>query len=227
AGRVAEFRTLLGDPSNSGPGPLPAGRREVNWDGAAARPFNNQNGFPSAFFNTTVKAGLVYDGGTFRNDSSSFAEINPTYANQFKPFSPKVMFSAVGGHVIDAIFQVPGTLTPAVVTGFGAVFSDVDRDQVSSIELRDMNGRSLGRFFAPRRSDANGLSFVGARFDTAIVASVHIVCGDGNLASGTNDVTDGGTVDLVVVDNFIYAEPAPLPRTSPPPRPPMPAPPPL
>src|SRR5262249_60385530 len=113
AGRVAECRPLLGAPSNSGPGPPTAGRREVNWDGAAARPFNNQNGFPAAFFNTTVKAGLVYDGGTFRNDSSSFAEINPTYANEFKPFSPKLMFSAVFGHVIDAVFQLPPTTTPS------------------------------------------------------------------------------------------------------------------
>jgi hypothetical protein len=205
---------LLGDPLNVTPGPLPAGRREVNWDGAAARPFNNQNGFPNDFFNNVVKAGLVYDGGTFRNDSLDFAEINPTYANEFKPFSPKVMFSAVGGHVIDVVFQVPGAATPAGVSGFGAVFVDVDVDQVTSIEPKDMNGRSLGRFFVPRRSDANGLSFLGLKFDSAIIASVHIVCGNGTLAAGTNDVTDGGTADLVVVDNFLYGEPAALTATA-------------
>jgi hypothetical protein len=209
---VADFRTLLGDPNNAGPGPLPTGRREVNWDGAAARPFNNQNGFPNDFFNTTVKAGLVYDGGTFRNDSLSFTEINPNYADEFRPFSPKLMFSAVFGHVIDAVFQVPGAVTPALVTGFGAVFSDVDVAQSSSIELMDKDGRSLGKFFAPTRSDANGLSFVGARFDAAIVARVHIVCGNGNL--GANDVSDGGTVDVVVVDNFIYGEPQAQPGTA-------------
>ena len=39
AGKLAEFRTLLGDPSNGGTaGQQPAGRREVNWDGAGARP---------------------------------------------------------------------------------------------------------------------------------------------------------------------------------------------
>src|SRR5262245_47830233 len=209
AAKVAEFRTLLGDPSNTGPGPLTTGRREVNWDGAAARPFNNQNGFPNDFFNTTVKAGLVYDGGTFRNDSLNFTEINPTYANNFKPFSPKVMFSAVFGHEIDALFQVPGATTPAQVTGFGVVFSDVDIAQSSSIELMDKNGRSLGKFFAPARSDANGLSFLGVKFDAAVVASVRIICGNGNL--GANDVSDGGTVDIVVVDNFIYGEPAAIP----------------
>lgn len=210
ATKVADFRTLLGDPANAGPGPLTAGRREVNWDGAAARPFNNQNGFPVDFFNTTVKAGLVYDGTTFRNDSTLFAEINPSYANDFKAFSPKVMFSAIGSNVIVASFHIPGATTQGLVTGFGAVFSDVDLDNVSSIEPLDVNGRSLGRFFVPRRSDANGLSFLGFKFDTPIVASVRIVCGNGTLGAATNDISDGGTADLVVVDNFIYGEPQPV-----------------
>jgi hypothetical protein len=212
AAKVGDFRTLLGDPSNGGtPGPLSAGRREVNWDGAGARPFNNQNGFPVDFFNTTVKAGLVYEGGTFRNDSLQFAEINPTYANDFKAFSPKVMFSAIGNNVIVAVFRIPGATTPALVTGFGAVFSDVDLENVSSIEPMDKDGRSLGRYLVPRRSDANGLSFLGVKFDAAVVARVRIVCGNGVLAAGTNDVTDGGTLDLVVVDNFIYGEPVAVP----------------
>jgi hypothetical protein len=215
AATVADFRTLLGDPANGGtPGPLPAGRREINWDGAAARPFNNQDHFPIDFFNTTVKSGLVYDGASFRNDSLLFAEINPTYADEFKAFSPKVMFSAIGTNVINAVFRIPGAATPALVTGFGAVFSDVDLDQVTSIEAIDKDGRSLGRFFVPRRSDGNGFSFVGVKFDDPIVAGVRIVCGNGTLAAGTNDVSAGGTTDLVVVDNFIFGEPVAVPATT-------------
>ena len=215
AATVADFRTLLGDPANGGtPGPLPAGRREVNWDGAAARPFNNQDHFPIDFFNTTVKSGLVYDGASFRNDSLLFAEINPTYATEFKAFSPKVMFSAIGTNVVNAVFRIPGAATPAAVTGFGAVFSDVDLDQVTSIEPMDKDGRSLGRFFVPRRSDGDGFSFLGVKFDDAIVASVRIVCGNGTLAAGTNDVSAGGTKDLVVVDNFIFGEPAAVAGTT-------------
>lgn len=211
AARVAEFRTLLGDPANGGtPGQQASGRREVNWDGAGARPFNNQNGFPADFFNNNVKAGLVYVGGTFRNDSSSFAEINPTYADQFKAFSPKVMFSAVGGHVIDASFRVAGDATPAAVTGFGVVLSDVDLSTSTTLELFDKDGTSLGRFAAPRRSDANGHSFVGVKYDVAIVARVRITCGNGTLGAGVNDVTNAGPFDLVVVDNVIYGEPKSL-----------------
>lgn len=208
AAKVADFRTLLGDPANGAtPGEQPAGRREVNWDGAGARPFNNRDDFPPDFFKG---AGLIYDGAAFRNDSLLFAEINPTYADQFKAFSPKVMFSAIGTNVITAEFRVAGSQTPAIVTGFGVVFSDVDMDNVSSLELFDKNGRSLGKLFAPSRSDGNGLSFVGLKFDVPIVARVKITCGNGALGAGVDDITAGGPADLVVVDNVIFGEPHPF-----------------
>jgi hypothetical protein len=208
AAKVANFRTLIGDPSNGGTaGQQPGGRREVNWDGAGARPFNNNNAFPPDFFNTSVKAGLVYMGAAFRNDSSLFADINPSYAQEFAPFSPKVMFSAIGSNVIDVLFRVAGADIPAVVNGFGVVLADVDLANTSSIELFDKDGKSLGRFNAPTRSDANGLSFVGAKYDAAIVAHVRITCGNGALGAGVNDLTSGGTKDLVVIDNVIYGEP--------------------
>ena len=208
AAKVAEFRTLIGDPANGATvGQQAAGRREVNWDGAAARPFNNRNDFPPDFFNTIATVGLIYDGAAFRNDSLLFAEINPTYANEFRAFTPKVLFSAIGANVINLRFQVAGAATRAAVSGFGAVFADVDVENVSAIELFDKDGRSLGRFAAPRRSDGNGLSFVGAKYDAAIVASVRITCGNGALAAGVNDITSGGTLDVVVVDNVIYGEP--------------------
>ena len=203
--KVGEFRTLLGDPSNNGvAGQQPAGRREVNWDGAGARPFNNRDDFPPDFFNAN---GLIYLGTAFRNDSLLFAEINPAYANEFHAFSPKVMFSAIGTNVIEASFHAAGTQTPAGVTGFGVVLSDVDLDNTTSLELLDAGRRSLGIFFAPKRSDANGGSFIGAKFDDPIVAFVRITCGNGALGAGVNDVSAGGTKDLVVIDNVIYGEP--------------------
>ena len=206
--KVAEFRTLIGDPANGGvAGQQPAGRREVNWDGAGARPFNNKNDFPPNFFNTNATVGLVYVGAAFRNDSTLFVDINPTYANEFATFSPKVMFSAIGGNVIDIVFQVAGATTPAGVNGFGVVLSDVDLDNTTSIELFDKDNRSLGRFDAPKRSDATGLSFVGAKYDAAIVAHVRITCGNGKLGANLNDLTGGGAFDLVVIDNVIYGEP--------------------
>jgi hypothetical protein len=105
------------------------------------------------------------------------------------------------------LFQVAGQPTPAVVRGFGIVFSDVDFASKTTIELFAKDGSSLGVFAAPTRSDAGGLSFVGVTFDQPIIARVRITLGTGALGAGVNDVTDGGTADLVVLDNVIYGEP--------------------
>jgi len=208
--KIDEFRELLGDPNNGGTaGQQPAGRREIGWDGAAANPFNNKNDFPADFFNTTARNGVIFatPGTGFRNDSLKFAEVNATYATQFGTFSPTKIFSPVGSNVMDVLFQVAGQPSPALVTGFGAVFSDVDVANASTIEFFDKSGKSLGKIVAPTRSDAAGLSFVGGVFSEAIVARVRITLGTGALGGTVNDISAGGTADLVVVDNFFYGEP--------------------
>lgn len=207
---VDEFRALLGDPSNGGTaGEQAAGRREISWDGAGANPFNNKDDFPAAFFNTNVKSGAVFTtpGRGFRNDSLRFGEVNAEYATEFGAFSPTKIFSPVGSNVMDVLFQVAGQPTPALVTGFGAVFSDVDIDGATTIEFFDATGTKLATAVAPRRSDAAGLSFVGVKFATAVVARVRITLGTGALSATAPDVTAGGAADVVVADNFIYGEP--------------------
>ena len=207
--KVDEFRNALG-PSNGGnAGEQPTGRREISWDGAAANPFNDRNDFPPDFFNTTVKSGAVFTtaGTGFRNDSSLFSAINPAYAAQFNFFSPTKIFSPIGSNLLDQLFQVAGQPTPAVVRGFGMVVSDVDLADKTTIQLFAQDGSMLGTYSAPVRSDAAGLSFVGVTFTDAIIARVRITLGTGALGATVNDVTAGGTADLVVLDNLIYGEP--------------------
>jgi hypothetical protein len=210
---VLQFRDALGQPANGGtPGQQPSGRREIAWDGVPAA-FDNNNTFPGDFFNTNVKAGAVITtpGTGFRNDSSDFADLNPAYRAQFEPFSKPKTFMAIGSPEMDLAFRVAGSATPAAVKGFGIVFSDVDRVGSASIKLFDAKGRSLGRYFAPARTDATGLSFVGVVFDAAIIARVTIASGQAAIDAGLQDVTDGGNRDLVVTDNFLYSEPQALP----------------
>lgn len=210
AARVNEYRALLGEPSNGGTaGEQAAGRREIAWDGAGANAFNNRNDFPAAFFNTNVKSGAVFTtpGTGFRNDSLRFKEVNGAYSNEFSEFSPTKIFSPVGSNVMDVLFQVAGEPAPALVTGFGVVFSDVDVAGRTTIELFDASGVRLATVVAPVRSDAAGLSFVGAKFADAIVARARITLGTGALGATVNDLSAGGTLDLVVTDNFIYGEP--------------------
>ena len=207
AGAVAGFRTVLGDPLNGGAaGPLDRGRREIKWDAAPAD-------MPGDFFNTTVKAGAIFatDGTGFRNSEADFAEINPAYADDFNAFSPFKTFMPLGSAELTVDFRVPGTATRAVTRGFGIVFSDVERVGAASIKLFDADGRSLGQYHAPARSDAAGFSFVGVVFDSPVVAQVRITSGQRALGADVQDLSDGGNLDLVVTDDFLYAEPQALP----------------
>jgi len=185
------------------------GRREINWDGAAANAFDNSNTFPADFFNTTAKVGAVFttDGTGFRNDSTKFVEVNPTYADQFRFFSANKIFAPVGSNVLDVLFQVAGQPTPAVSSGFGIVLSDVDAANATTIELFAQDGTSLGIIAAPVRSDTVGLSFVGVSFDRPVIARVRVTLGTGALGAGVDDISAGGVKDLVVLDNLIYGEP--------------------
>ena len=209
AAKVEDFRTVLGASNGVLAGEQPTGRREITWDGAGANPFDNKNDFPADLFKTNVKSGAVFTtaGTGFRNDSTDFAEINPTYADQFNVFSAKKIFAPIGSNQLDQLFQVAGQPTPAVTRGFGIVFSDVDIADKTTIQLFARDGSSLGTYSAPVRTDANGFSFVGVLYTDAIIARVRITLGTGALAANVNDITDGGTVDLVVLDNLIYGEP--------------------
>ena len=207
--KVDEFRTALGPSNGTTAGEQPTGRREINWDGAGANPFNNKNDFPADFFNQNVKAGAIYttNGTGFRNDSLSFSEVNPTYAAEFTAFSPTKIFAPVGSNQMDQLFRVAGQPTPAVVRGFGIVFNDVDVADKTTIQLFAQDGSSLGTFVSPVRTDTKGSTFVGVSFTDAIIARVRITLGTGAMGPAVNDISAGGTVDLVVLDNVIYGEP--------------------
>jgi hypothetical protein len=210
---VARFRTALGDPLNGGtPGPLSGGRREIKWDAVPAA-LTNVNTFPGDFFNTTVKAGaiLTTDGTGFRNSDNDFFDINPAYAANFNAFSSPKTFMPIGSASLTVSFRVPGSDTPASTRGFGLVFSDVEREGAASIKLFDAQGRSLGQYHAPVRSDALGFSFVGVVFESPLVARVVIRSGQAALGPDVQDLTDGGNRDLVVMDDYLYAEPQALP----------------
>ncbi|HUR96414.1 MAG TPA: hypothetical protein VMY76_17680 [Gemmatimonadales bacterium] len=204
---LAEFRGALGDPANGGtPGPLPGGRREIKWDAAPAD-------MPGNFFNTNVRAGAIFttDGTGFRNSDADFSEINPAYADDFNAFSLPKTFMPLGSAELTVDFRIPGLETRASTRGFGVVFSDVERGGAASIKLFDAEGRSLGQYHAPVRSDPAGFSFVGVVFESPLVAEVRITSGQAALGANVQDLSDGGNRDLVVMDDYLYAEPQPLP----------------
>lgn len=214
---VDQYRALLGDPNNDGtPGSQPGGRREINWDGVPdeqAAP----NFLPADFFNAAgeprargVNLSTPGTGVQVSADSDNpsgtpvrFGNINANYADSFKTFSAERLFSPIGSNIVDLTFFVPGTQTPALVRGFGAVYTDVDTDH-TAFEYFDKDGNSLGKFSVPIAD--KGLSFLGVAFDQPIVAHVRIEYGTVPLGPD-----DGPDSDAAVMDDFIYGEPQAIP----------------
>ena len=205
--KVEEYRALLGEPRNGGnvPGPAQSGRREVNWEGVPAATLNS-NTFPGDFFAATTKLGLLMTttGNGLRVSDNDFSDLKAEFGDAFNAFSGSKTFVSVGTAVVDVTFQVAAGTASALVAGFGVVFEDVDVLGSAKLEAFDAAGKKLGTFNAPIRTDATGHSFVGFKFETPIVARVRITSGSAALGA---QVTDGGGVDLVAMDDFLYSEP--------------------
>jgi hypothetical protein len=209
ASAVQEYRDLLGVLSPNAVGEQAGDRREVNWDAAIVP--TNTDAFPGNFFNVNSPRGVLFttDGSGFRVSDNGYVDVNPNYAGEFNAFSPKKLFVARGSTIIDIDFVVAGTNQPASVTGFGSVFSDVGDANSTIIEFFGADDRRLLKIAAPRRSDERGLSFVGAKFDSRIVAHVRITAGDTPIGADVNDNVKGAGQkrDIVATDDFIYGEP--------------------
>jgi hypothetical protein len=186
------------------------GRREINWDGVPDAS-SSPNPFPPSFFNIESPRGvLVTTPGTSLEVSASaasgtpvrFGNIDPTYPNIFTTFSAEKLFAPVGSNIVDVSFLAAGTASTGTVSGFGAVFTDVDLPNVSSMEFFDFDDKSLGVFSVPEGSGDGSLSFLGVAFSTERAARVRITAGDTSLALGA-------TRDVVAMDDFIYGEPIP------------------
>jgi hypothetical protein len=208
---VDAFRAALGDPNNGNtPGPLTTGRREINWDGGgqnttlSGTPFDGFLNIRGARF-TTPAPGSGFIQAPPSGLASNFN--NPTYAN-FATFSDPRLFSPIGSTLTDVGFFIPGTNggTPAGTLAFGAVFSDVDSSANASLSFFNTSGGSLGSFFVPAANTNNGLSFLGVVFPE-LIGKVEIL--SGNVPLG---VSETGAIDIIVMDDFLFKEPAVVPE---------------
>jgi hypothetical protein len=224
---VDAYRAALGQPNNGNATvpPQTGGRREINWDGGGANtttdvpvtPFNVFLNTRGAQF-TTPGIGLSQappSGGPQGGLAVLFD--NPTYGTIFRTFSAQRLFTLVGSNITDTQFFLPGSngTVPATVTGFGAVFTDVDqpngsgpgnkhgnRHASTEIQYFDADGQLLFSSFVPASPGDGNLSFFGIVFDDARIARVRIIAG--NVAPGPND---SQKQDVVMMDDFIYGEP--------------------
>lgn len=212
---IARYQQLLGDDNGGVPQSFPSGRREINWD-AVPDEVSRPNGYPTDFFNAPTEPrarGVVLSspsgdlGVSADADNPSgvpvrFGDINPTYVDTFTTNSAEKLFSPVGSNEATIEFFVPGTDTPAVTRGFGAVYTDVDSKETAAFTFYDADGKVLGTYAVPKSKD--GLSFLGVAFKQPIVHRVKIVYGTSKLGPD-----DSKKHDVAVMDDFIFGEPQP------------------
>jgi hypothetical protein len=227
----ADYQAKLGANNGNAQGPLGTGHREINWDGGnpnnqtttvSANPLAGFQVTRGALFTTPDGSGFVQapaaaDPVLFPPGGLAGLFNNPTYGTIFTAFSPSRLFSAIGSNITEVDFFVPGGgNTRATVASFGAVFSDVDQPDGGGsgnkhiartlMEYFDANGELLFSSFVPASPGDGGLSFFGIVFEDARIARVRIT--SGKVAPGADD---GGKQDVVMMDDFIYSEPQPLP----------------
>jgi hypothetical protein len=225
---VDAYRAALGEPNNlNEPGPLPLGRREINWDGGGnvditTPPVTPFEGFLNTRGGKFTTPGLGLSQAPPAGPQGGLATLfnNPTYGAIFTAFSPLRLFTPVGSNITDALFFVPGSngAYPATVRGFGAVFTDIDepdglrrskklgspRGASTLMEYYDAHDKLIFSSFVPASPGDGSLSFFGIVFEEALIARVRITTG--SEAPGPDD---DGTRDIVMMDDFIYGEPQP------------------
>ncbi|MEO7795265.1 MAG: hypothetical protein ABIV06_10875 [Thermoanaerobaculia bacterium] len=210
------FRADLGGGTTAGAnGSFGGLRREINWDGAPDN-VSRPNLLPSDFFNLTSARGAVF----FNSHENSFAvsaktgnptatpvrfaDFDPAYETKFTTFSAQRLFISIWDPAYEVRFFVPGTNRPAVVSGFGAVFTDVDIAGLSAIEYFGIDGQSYGRYEVPAAIGDQTLSFLGVTFPGApAIARVVVTSGDVAIDGGGEPVGH----DAVAADDFLYGEP--------------------
>ncbi len=224
---VDDFRDELGggSPNLNLPGTFAFGRREINWDGAPDD-VSAPGTFPGNFFNDPLEAGRARGvefstpGTGFQLSADTtpttptpveFGNIDPSYTADFAPFTAERLFTPTGSNVTVIDFFVAGTDIPATVNAFGAVFSDVDREGSTVIEYLDINGTVIERREVLATAGDETFSFTGVSFLDPVIAQVRITTGDQALGLGVLD--NNGSLDLVVMDDFIFGEPVPIPSS--------------
>ncbi|MBL8423729.1 MAG: PEP-CTERM sorting domain-containing protein [Candidatus Accumulibacter phosphatis] len=190
-------------------------RREINWDGVPDLQAD-PNPMPADFFNTSSKRGAVFSTpGTGFLVSANAGLATPTlfgFPGDLQTFSPQRLFTAVGSNITDVTFFVPGTGIAATTSAFGVVFVDVEDRDVTKIEFFDATDTLI--FTRDVLVGGNqGLSFVGAVADAGEkISRVRLISGANSILS--NGVRASETTDMVVMDDFLYAEPRAIPEPS-------------
>jgi hypothetical protein len=205
------FRVAVGGGTVAGAnGSFGGMRREINWDGVPdvrADP----NLLPGDFFNAISPRGAVFStpGTGFLVSANAGVATAALFGfpGDFQLFSAQRLFTAVSSNITDVTFFVPGTTIAATTSAFGAIFVDVEVAGQTLMEFFD-EADTLLYSHAVLVAGNHGLSFIGA------VATSGERISRVRLTAGRNTIEANGSLgnpidDVVVMDDFLYAEPSP------------------
>ena len=203
------FRASVGGGTTAGAnGSFGGLRREINWDGVPDM-FSDPNALPANFFNVNSPRGAVFStpgtGFLVSANSGGSTPILFGFPNDFQVFSAQRLFSAVNSNITDVQFFLPGTSTATTTSAFGLVFVDVEVANSTRLDFFDLQNNLI--FSRTALVGGNqGLTFLGGVANAGeLIARVRITSGANTLvANGSlGNVND----DIVVMDDFLYAEP--------------------
>jgi hypothetical protein len=222
---LSSFEAAIGGVKNTAASPQNGGFRTITWDGVAVD--GTDFGGNTIVIVANKVVGIPIN--RFETQGAFFEEIYAVSADGFKSvnttvnaaspalfpaFSPTKTFAMFNDNGIGLNFVLASganvSSKPAATRGFGAIFFNVRIASSTSIEY--FNGaRSLGKFFVPVGTQGQA-EFLGELFSAPIVTSVQIICGTDVLFSfdgitSTSGGTDTAPHNLVVTDDFVYAEP--------------------
>ncbi len=200
------FRAAIGGGTTAGAnGSFGGVRREINWDGVP-NTFADPNPMPANFFNVNSPRGVVFStpgsGFLLSANAGAAAPVLYGFPNDFAVFSAQRLFTALNSPITDVNFFVAGTGTVATTTAFGAIFTDVEVAGGTTMDFFDETG-ALFLSKAVLTSGNQGLAFLGAQVSGGAISRVRITSGQNSILANGQIATQD---DVVVMDDFIYAE---------------------
>jgi len=237
AAALNSFEATIGGLANQTAAPQTGGYRTINCDGVQTNGTdfggppntlqinkNLSNGTIIIPKNRFIGQG-VYFSDPYAVSGDGFTDVNSSVVGLFPAFSPPNTFAMTNNNTVDLSFNLPTSSTstpvPAATRGFGAIFINNELQGSSSTpgsSIEYFSGdRSLGTYYVPVGTQGQA-EYLGELFPDAVVTRVTLTLGtdvlfsfDGATATpGPNANNPGAGHNLVVTDDFSYAEPVPL-----------------
>jgi hypothetical protein len=232
AAALSSFEAAIGGVNNGGNPAQPTGFRVINWDAVKLDGTDFGGGANTTVISQGNTVGIplnrfqsrgVFFGAVYAVSGNGFTTVNPTTTGLFPPFSPNNTFAMFNDNGIDFKFVLPsnpGTgLVSAASRGFGAILINVELPDTTIQYFH--NGTLLGTFTAPVGGKGQPV-FLGELFNSPVVTNVLLTLGtdvifkfDGTTFSSTTADNPAAGENLVVTDDWAYAEPQPVANSFP------------